>query len=593
MRRRRVPIVAGLALCLARPASALDLADAASTIAPVLRAFARPADEGRPLVRWWWFGPAVAREEIDAEMRRMKEGGLGGFELAVVYPMALDDPAAGLRNERYLSPEFLEHVRFAARRARELGLRMDVTLGSGWSFGGPYITDGLASARLRSDRREIAPGVLTLDRPVPFQGDRLLAAFIGLGSLSEADPASFRPLELGGDGPIRLPPGDGPRVVVFYYASHSGQVVKRAALGAEGYVLDHYQRAAVEAHLREAGDKLLEAAGPGGVQAVFCDSLEVYDADWTADLLEQFRARRGYDLAPRLPVLDLDASETGAALRRDYGRTLSELFEERFLRPVHEWASAHRVLFRIQDYGEPPATLASAREADLVDGEGWKFRELTASRWASSANHLLGRPVTASETWTWLHSPAFRATPLDVKAEADQHFLSGVNQLIGHGWPYSPPAAGEPGWPFYAAAVLSDKNPWWPVMTDLTAYLQRLSVLLRRGEPVADVALYAPTEDAWSAFHPGVSLNLFRKIVDRIGPQVVPAILDSGHAFDLVDDGLLAGTLSRYAAVVLPGVRFLPEATRRALDGYARGGGLVLAVGRRPEGEGPSADLVS
>ena len=65
----------------------------------------------------------------------------------------------------------------------------------------------------------------------------------------------------------------------------------------------------------------------------------------------------------------------------------------------------------------------------------------------------LGKPVTSSETWTWLHSPAFRATPLDLKAEADQHFLSGINQLIGHGWPYSPPQAGSPGWMFYAAGV--------------------------------------------------------------------------------------------------------------------------------------------
>jgi hypothetical protein len=41
-------------------------------------------------------------------------------------------------------------------------------------------------------------------------------------------------------------------VVLFYFASHSGQIVKRAALGAEGYVLDHFSRPAIETHLREA-----------------------------------------------------------------------------------------------------------------------------------------------------------------------------------------------------------------------------------------------------------------------------------------------------------------------------------------------------
>jgi glycosyl hydrolase family 106( putative alpha-L-rhamnosidase) len=562
-------------------------------LASVRRSFAAPPDESRPMMRWWWFGPSVTREETFAEMLRMKEGGLGGFELAVVYPMALDDPATGLRNERYLSPEFLDKVAFASRKARELGLRMDVTIGSGWSYGGPYITPDLAAARLRSERREITPDRTSVPRPVPYDGDRLVAAFIGRGSMQESDPRTFRELDLSGDGPIALPAGNGPRVVLFYFASHSGQVVKRAALGAEGYVLDHFSRPAIETHLREAGDKLVGAAGPGGIHAIFCDSLEVYDADWTADLLEQFRARRRYDLRPLLPLWERDAGERSLEVRRDVGRTLSELYEERFLVPLKEWSRKNNVLLRIQNYGEPPATISSSRHADLIDGEGWKYRELTSSRWASSASHLFGRPVTTSETWTWLHSPAFRATPLDVKAEADQHFLAGINQLIGHGWPYSPPQAGTPGWPFYAAAVLSDKNPWWPVMPDLAAYLHRVSFVLRQGEPVVDVALYAPTEDAWAAFRPGTSMNLFRKIVELVGPNVVPAMLAAGQGFDLVDDGSVKEVEARrYKAIVLPGVRFVPEATRRFLADYARAGGVVLAARRKPDGDWPSLDLV-
>ena len=37
--------------------------------------------------------------------------------------------------------------------------------------------------------------------------------------------------------------------------------------------------------------------------AVFCDSLEAYEGDWTGDLLDEFRRRRGYDLATHLPAL--------------------------------------------------------------------------------------------------------------------------------------------------------------------------------------------------------------------------------------------------------------------------------------------------
>jgi len=558
------------------------LAQNRAGIGAVQQRFADPPDDSRIMMRWWWFGPSATREELDAEMRRMKEGGIGGFEIAVVYPLAVDDPAHGFRNYPYLSAEFLDRIAFTSRRAQELGLRMDVTIGSGWSYGGPHITPALAATRLRSERREIAPDVSRLARPQPFEHDRLIAAFVGRGSVQEADPSSFQELLVPERGSIPLPPGAGPRVVLFYFAGQTGQVVKRAAAGAEGYVLDHYSRAAVDTHLRQVGDALLAAAAPGSIDSVFCDSLEVYDADWTGDLLEEFRARRGYDLRPLLPMAELGAGDRADTVRRDYGQTLTDLFEERFLVPMHDWARKHGVRFRIQNYGMPPASLASYRHADVFDGEGFEWRSLSATRWASSASHLFGRPVTSSETWTWLHSPAFRATPLDLKAEADQHFLSGITQLIGHGWPYSPPQAASPGWMFYAAGAYSDKNPWWPVMPDTARYLQRVSFLLRQGEPVADVALYAPTDAAWSLFRPGNPrfLNLFTDIHDLIGPAIVPAILDAGRAVDLIDDRTLPEARARrYRLIVLPALTRIPDATKRWLAEYTAGGGQVLDAG--------------
>jgi hypothetical protein len=554
-------------------------AQAGAGIDEVRHLFAEPPADSRIMMRWWWFGPSQTREELDAEMRHMKEGGIGGFEVAAVYPLAVDDPASGFHNYPYLSAEFLDRIAYTSRRARELGLRMDLTIGSGWSYGGPYITPGLAATRLRSERREIAPDVRSIARPEPFEHDRVIAAFIARGSVQEADPSSFRELVIPDRGPIALPPGAGPRVVLLYFSGQTGQVVKRAASGAEGYVLDHYSRAAIDTHLREAGDKLLAAAAPGSISSVFCDSLEVYDGDWTDGLFDEFRQRRGYDLKPLLPLAELGAGDRADVVRRDYGKTLTELFEERFLRPMHEWAAKHGVPFRIQNYGMPPASLASYRHADIFDGEGFEWRTLSATRWASSASHLFGKPVTSSETWTWLHSPAFRATPLDLKAEADQHFLSGINQLIGHGWPYSPPQAGSPGWMFYAAGAYTDKNPWWPVMPDTSRYLQRVSFLLRQGEPVADVALYAPTDDAWSLFRPGNAryLNLFTDIRDLIGPEIIPAILDAGHAFDLIDEGtLMEARARRYRLIVLPSVKRMPEATKRWLAEHTAGGGIVV-----------------
>ena len=578
--RRAALVVLALAAIAAQPPQR-------GGVDEVQRAFANPPDDSRVMMRWWWFGPAATRDEVDVELRQMKAAGIGGVEVAVVYPLAIDDPARGIHNDAYLSPAFLDVLAFAAVRAHDLGLRMDLTLGSGWPYGGRHITPDLASTRLRSERRELAAGVATVARPRLFDGDRLVAAFVARGSLQEADPATFRELPLAVDGPLQLPDAAGPRVVLFYMAGQTGQIVKRAALGADGYVLDHYNRRAVDRHLRQVGDALLAAVPPRSIDAVFCDSLEVYDADWTADLIDEFQKRRGYDLRPLLPIAELGTGERADAIRRDYGRTLTELFEERFLVPMHEWATTHQVRFRIQNYGVPPASIASARHADIVDGEGFEWRTLSSARWASSAAHLFRKPVASSETWTWLHSPAFRATPLDLKAEADQHFLSGINQLIGHGWPYSPPAAGSPGWMFYAAGAFSAKNPWWPVMPEVTRYLQRVSFLLRQGEPIADVALYAPTEDAWAQIRPagGRGLNLWSGIRDLVGPRVIAAILDAGHSIDVMDDGTIKEAAARgYKAIVVPRVTLMPEPTRRWLAEFAADGGKVVT-------DGDSADL--
>src|SRR4030095_13971573 len=99
------------------------------------------------------------------------------------------------------------------------------------------------------------------------------------------------------------------------------------------------------------------------------------------------------------------------------------------------------------------------------------------------------------------------------------------------GGPNSRPRPGDPVWRFYAAGVLSDRNPWWTVMPDLARSFQRLSFLMRQGTPVVDVALLLPVHDAWAAFAPG-NVHLIDLLKTRAGPDVIPAILDAGFNLD-------------------------------------------------------------
>jgi hypothetical protein len=564
------------------------------SIEELQRLFQDPPDDSRIMMRWWWFGPSVTNSQLEREMRLMRAGGIGGFEVQPVYPVVLDNEAAGIKTKPFLSEGFLDSLRFTAEKARELGMRFDLTIGSGWPYGGPYVPVGEASGRLRVERVKVSEGTRRVKAPDVGISEKLLAVFYGQIQGTGLASDSLKELTDKRDGAVWLPEGlSGQHEVLFFISSRTGQQVKRPALGSEGFVMNHLDRTALDNYLKNVGDPMMKALGPNLPHAVFCDSLEVYSADWTGDLLEEFQRRRGYDLKPHLPALVVDLGAKTAGIRRDWGKTLTELYNERFMAPLHEWAKKNRTLLRTQCYGVPAVALSSNAHVDLSEGEGHHWRQLSSTRWAASASHLYGRNVTSSETWTWLHSPSFRATPLDVKAEADRHFLQGINQLIGHGWPYTAEGVEYPGWRFYAAGVFNDKNPWWIVMPDVSEYLQRLSFLLRQGQPANDVAIYLPNDDAWSHFSNG-KIHMIEVMRELLGQKLIPGVLDAGYNFDFFDDdsfkqlgrvekGALALGPNRYKAVILPSVEHMPLDTLQKLEEFARNGGILIATAHPPQ----------
>ncbi len=535
------------------------------------------------MMRWWWFGPAVEKTELTRELHTMQAGGIGGVEIQPVYALELDDPAKNFRNLPYLSKDFLDMVSFTAQTAHDLGMRLNLTLSSGWPYGGSYVPVTDAAGRLRIVVVAVPADATSLPIPSIGNGERLLATFLTSGTPSQYDSEHTQQLEAIGAYRLTLPGGlSGPHVVLFFISSRTGQQVKRAAVGAEGFVLDHFSMEAIQNHLKTVADPLIQACGKNIPYSVFSDSLEVYESDWTPDFLDEFRTRRGYDLTPHLPDLVAGTTPEAADLRYDWGRTLAELIDEHYLTPLNTWAREHHTRFRSQSYGTPAVTLSSNALVDLPEGEGSQWHgPFSYTRWATSASHLYGRPITSSETWTWLHSPPFRATPLDMKAEADTFFLQGINQLVGHGWPYSPPSAGDPGRSFYAAAVFNDHNPWWMVMPDVTTYLSRVSYLLRQGTPQSDIAVFLPEEDAQARFRPGhVSVTDEMRVL--LGPDLVPAILDAGYNFDYIDSAAIDRVGIHYMALVMPAAERLPLATYRRIEDFARHGGLVIAVKSLP-----------
>lgn len=564
------------------------------TVDNLQKQFQTPPDDARIMMRWWWFGSSVTKAEIERELRAMRSGGIGGTEVQAVYPLLPDDEKFGIKNIPFMSDEFLEMIRFTKDKSNELGMRMDLTLGSGWSFGGAKTPLSEAAGQIRFERVKIQPDTKRVPLPAMIYAEKFHGAFLAKTDGNRIVENSLKPLTDIKDDNVFLPENtNGANEVLFFIGGKSGMQVKRPAVGSEGYVLNHLDKFSVENYLKNTGDRLYSAFDKNNVPySFFCDSLEVYQQDWTDDFLEEFQKRRGYDLKPYLPALAMDMGGKTAEIRYDWGKTLTELFNERFMVPMQSWAKKNNTKFRIQGYGIPPAAISSNEWADISDGEGAQWKVVRAARWASSANHVYGRNVTSSETWTWLHSPAFRATPLDMKAEADIHFLQGINQLIGHGWAYTPPQIEYPGWRFYAAGEYSERNPWYIVMPDLAKYLQRMSWLMRQGKPQNDVALYLPNSDAYAHFS-AAKVHLIDVERDLVGEKLMPALFESGYNLDFFDDEMLnkAGRVeknnlaigaSNHKAVVLPGVERMPLASVRKLDEFVKQGGVLIATRKMP-----------
>lgn len=549
-------------------------------ITEMYRSFVQPPDDARPMVRWWWFGAAVEKAEILHELEQMKADGIGGVELAFEYPQVLNDPARGLENLPFLSAQMLDDVRYAQAEGRRLGLRVDITLGSGWPYGGPSTTLANAAGRLHIVAVPLSPGATHVPTPPLREGDSFISAAVVNGAPSHWDAASAITLKPAPDGVVAMPSSD-PRTVLFFIAGHTRQQVKRAAVGAEGYVLDPFSHTAVATYLNAVGEPLVKAFGDAPPYAIFSDSLETYGADWTPDLPAEFLKRRGYDLLPHLAELIAGGSVADDKVRHDYGRTLTELINDNYLTQINEWAMAHHTRFRSQTYGTPAVSFSSQNLVGLAEGEGPQWRQFSTLRWATSANHVFGHNVTSGETFTWLHSPVFRATPLDMKAEADVDFITGENQLIFHGWPYSPPQVGDPGWSLYAAAALNDHNPWHPVMPSVTKYIARVSFLMRQGKPANQVAILLPTDDAWSNFSPG-KVSITDQMKQLVPPTLIANILSAGYNVDFIDADAIERVGIHHEILVLPSTDRIPAKALEIIAKFTEDGGKAIAIGRAP-----------
>ena len=565
--------------------------------------------EARPGARWWWLGSAVDAKNITYNLEEYAKAGLGAVEITPIYGVQGNDK----NNIPFLSPQWMDMLKHTQAEGKRVGIEIDMNTGTGWPFGGPNISIADAATKALFQTYEVHGGqVLTLDISVQDKKQQPHAILSRVMAYShKGDCLNLTSKASNGTLKWNVPVGKWD--VVVLYIGKTLQKVKRAAPGGEGYVMDHFNKNAVKRYFAHF-DKAFKENKSTSPHTFFNDSYEVYGADWTPDLLEQFAKRRGYKLENHFPeFLSKERTDATARIVADYRETISDMLLENFTRQWTDWAHKHGSITRNQAHGSPANLIDTYAAVDIPECEGFGLSQfhikglrqdsitrkndsdLSMLKYASSAAHIAGKPYTSSETFTWL-TEHFRTSLSQCKPDMDLMFVSGVNHMFFHGTTYSPKEAKWPGWKFYASIDMSPTNNIWRDAPSFFEYISRCQSFLQWGKPDNDFLVYLPVYDMWQE-QPGRFLTFSIHEMAHRAPkfiETVNTINRCGYDMDYISDSFVQSTKcvdgklvtkggTSYKAIIIPAVKLMPTKVLAHLLKLAQAGATVIFTENYPQ----------
>ncbi len=567
--------------------------------------------ECKPWTRWWWFGNAVDEKNLTYNIEKLGEAGIGGVEITPIYGVK------GYEDKYipYLSPKWMNMLAYTHGEIEKWGMQVDMNNGTGWPFGGPDVTlDNAACKAIFQEYRVSGNKEINLKIVVNDKKQ------VGISKLSRLMAYSNKGEKLNltsliqQDSILKWKAPKGEWRLIALFEGKTLQKVKRAAPGGEGYVMDHLDADAVKNYLQKFENAFTANQTPYP-HTFFNDSYEVYGANWSPTLLDEFYKRRGYKLENYFPEL-LDKGKTDRSRRviSDYRETLGEMLEEKFTRQWTDWAHRHGAITRNQAHGSPANLIDLYATVDIPECEIFGISDFNIPglrkdslikkndgdpvilKFASSAAHIAGKKFTSAETFTWL-TEHFRTSLSQCKPEIDQMFTSGVNHVFFHGTPYSPQEAPWPGWLFYATINMSPTNTFWNDAPAFFSYVTRVQSFLQYGKPDNDMLLYFPIYDIWyeqqDDYYLTFSIHDMKKRLPKFY-ETVEKIKESGRDVDYISDKfILSSTVENgwvktaggttYKALVIPAVKFLSLKTIQKLYDLAADGATILFIDQYPD----------
>ncbi|HEX7881322.1 MAG TPA: glycosyl hydrolase, partial [Afipia sp.] len=406
--------------------------------------------------------------------------------------------------------------------------------------------------------------------------------------------------KLGLDGTLVWTPPKGHWRVLRLGYSLLGTTNHPAPPEATGLEVDKFDGVAVRRYLDHYLAMYKDAAGPGmvggkGVRALLTDSIEVGPANWTPQMIAQFKRLRGYDPTPWLPALTgtvIGSRTESDRFLYDYRRTLADLMTSEHYGTVAKVAHENG----LKVYGEAledrrPSLgddMAMRRHADVPMAAMWtysreqgpKLTYLADIKGAASVAHIYGQNLVAAESMTASMNP-WNYAPRDLKRVIDLEFVSGVNLPVVHTSVHQPVDDKVPGLSLYVVGQYFNRHETWAEMAKpWVDYMARNSLMLQQGRNVADVGYFYGEEAPLTGLYGDKAVADAPKTYayDFVNADALISALNNDR------DELVAPGGARYRALYLGGSsRRMTLATLRKLAALVEGGATV--VGMKPEGD--------
>jgi len=575
---------------------------------PVIRTEARPA------ARWWWLGSAVDKANLTYNLENFAKAGIGGVEITPIYGVQGNEA----NDIPFLSPQWMQMLQHTQDEGMRLNIRIDMNTGTGWPFGGPDVSIGDAATKSIFMEYRLQGGEQLSERIEPDDEKQHPVAKLACLMAYSAEGKTINLTGKVKNSLLQWTAPEGQWRLIALFEGKTLQLVKRAAPGGEGYVMNHLSAQTVDNYLARF-TTAFQSNKTAYPQSFFNDSYEVYGADWSPGLLDDFARRRGYRLENYFPAFIDNTSDNGkrpdmtARIVSDYRETLSDLLKENFTRRWTAWAHRHGSTTRNQAHGSPGNLIDLYASVDIPECEGFGLSDfhikglrkdsltrpndsdLSMLKYASSAAHIAGKPYTSSETFTWL-TEHFRTSLSQCKPDLDLLFVSGVNHVFFHGAPYSPREAEWPGWLFYASVNMSPTNTIWQDAPAFFEYIARCQSFLQKGQSDNDFLLYLPIYDIRNDQPDRYLAFDIHKMGERAPKfiEVVNNITACGYDVDYISDDFIRTTRflngqlqtsggARYKALIVPATRLMPADVLHHLLKLAKEGADIVFLENYPQ----------